>query len=71
MFNNLTKEELLILGISGVALTLAVFMYAKKKGANEAMKKIEELQEIAKKSLPKAELQKQAKAKLDEIESVA
>lgn len=70
MFNNLTKEELLILGISGVALTLAVFMYAKKKGANEAMKKIEELQELAKKSLPKAEIQKQAKAKLDEIESV-
>lgn len=71
MFNNLTKEELLILGISGVALTLAVFIYAKKKGADEAMKKIEELQALAKKSLPKAELQKQAKAKLDEIESVA
>lgn len=57
MFSNLTKEEALILGLSVVALGVLIYVYAKKKGAEEAKKEIESLRSLVSSALPLAEKQ--------------
>ena len=60
MFSNLTKEEAIILGLSVIALGALIYVYAKKKGAEEAKKEIESLRSLVSSALPLAEKQAQA-----------
>lgn len=60
MFNNLTKEEMIILGLGVVAFGALIYVYAKKKGAEEAKKEIENLRSLVSSALPLADKQTQA-----------
>ena len=57
MFSNLTKEEAIILGLSVIALGALIYVYAKKKGAEEAKKEIESLRSLVSSALPLSEKQ--------------